>query len=186
MVSSAVYRYVASRDELLTLLIVEAYDALGDIAERAAGVERSTDLARWVETGLAIRHWALANPHQYLLLYGTPVPGYAAPVDTAGPGTRVSRTLVSIVDEAFAAGRLRSIDIPPEFPTELDGDLRQLAAVIESSVPPPLMLATLAAWTQMFGLLSFELTSQTRGIVEHHAELFRACLTLTGASIGLR
>ena len=35
MASSAVYRYVASRDELLTLLIVDAYDALGEAVERA-------------------------------------------------------------------------------------------------------------------------------------------------------
>ena len=44
IVSSAVYRYVSSRDELLTLLVVEAYTELGDAVDAAleapAGVAR--------------------------------------------------------------------------------------------------------------------------------------------------
>src|ERR1700743_118342 len=35
MVSSALYRYSPSRDELLTALIIDAYDAIGAAAERA-------------------------------------------------------------------------------------------------------------------------------------------------------
>ncbi|PRC48129.1 TetR family transcriptional regulator, partial [Mycobacterium sp. ITM-2017-0098] len=35
MVSSAVYRYVGSRDELLTLLLVDAYTELAEAVERA-------------------------------------------------------------------------------------------------------------------------------------------------------
>ena len=35
MVSSAVYRYFPSRDELLTALIVDAYEAVGAAAEQA-------------------------------------------------------------------------------------------------------------------------------------------------------
>src|SRR5664279_1544187 len=77
VVSSAVYRYFASRDELLTALIIDAYDSLGEVAERAAGTPRRRDLtARWAALGRAIRAWARANPHEYALLYGSPVPGY--------------------------------------------------------------------------------------------------------------
>ena len=35
MVSSAVYRYVSSRDDLLTLLLVDAYSELADAVDRA-------------------------------------------------------------------------------------------------------------------------------------------------------
>ena len=48
MVSSAVYRYVASRDDLLTLLLVDAYDALGQAVEDAALDRRGGFPARWV------------------------------------------------------------------------------------------------------------------------------------------
>ena len=49
MVSSAIYRYYPSRDDLLTALIVEAYQAVGEAAELAeAGVRRADHLGRWL------------------------------------------------------------------------------------------------------------------------------------------
>ena len=101
MVSSAVYRYFASRDELLTALIIEAYDSLGDHTEaNVASSAGRPDATRWIDAALAIRSWALAHPNDYALIYGTPIPGYAAPDDTVASGTRVSRALVRIVREA--------------------------------------------------------------------------------------
>src|SRR5690242_609268 len=84
--SSAVYRYVASRDELLTRLIVAAYDAMGAAAEaREADVARDDLVGRWSAVCGAVRSWAHANPNEYALLYGTPVPGYTAPQATITP-----------------------------------------------------------------------------------------------------
>ncbi len=115
MVSSALYRYFASRDELLTALIIEAYDDLGAVAERSIARSRGdAPLARWVEAASAVRRWALDHPQEYALLYGSPVPGYAAPADTIVPGTRVTRALIQIVHDALdrrfprPAGRARS------------------------------------------------------------------------------
>jgi hypothetical protein len=83
MVSSAIYRYVDSRDDLLTRLIVESYNSLGDATEAAVAASAGRPGAtRWVDAASTIRAWALARPHEYMLLYGTPVPGYAAPDDT--------------------------------------------------------------------------------------------------------
>ena len=106
MSSSAVYRYFSSRDQLLTALIIEAYDELGEAAERAdAAVARRTSYAlRWEEACHAIRSWALAHPHDYALLYGSPVPGYAAPQDTITPASRVTRVLIGVWIDATSAG----------------------------------------------------------------------------------
>lgn len=80
MVSSAIYRYFPSRDELLTALILEAYDALGDAVEAAdAGVDRADLRGRWHAACRAARAWALAHPAEYALLYGSPVPGTRPP-----------------------------------------------------------------------------------------------------------
>src|SRR5256886_4912487 len=91
MASSALYRYFKSRDELLTRLIIDAYDALGAAAEVAEATVDRTDLAgRFAATCTAVRAWALAHPNEYALIYGSPVPGYAAPAHTgppASPGT---------------------------------------------------------------------------------------------------
>lgn len=187
VVSSAVYRYVASRDELLTLLIVEAYDALGERAEAAVAATRGDAPAdRWVEAALAIRAWAGEHPHEYALLYGTPVPGYQAPEEETTPaGTRVSEALLSVVRDAWAAGR---IDVPegPAVAEPLAADLAGFAERVDLPAPPTVLVHTFAAWSQLFGLISLELFSQTRGVVERHEDLFRATATTMAAVIGLR
>src|ERR1051325_4448099 len=71
MASSAVYRYFASRDELLTALIIDAYNSLGEAAEAAAGQTATgaaqedgrSGLQRFLDTTHAVREWALADPH---------------------------------------------------------------------------------------------------------------------------
>ena len=89
VVSSAVYRYVASRDELLTLLIIDAYDAVGEAAERAAADDGAGAEARWVRTCCALRSWAVAHPHDYALVYGSParVRGYVCKCGAKLPDT---------------------------------------------------------------------------------------------------
>src|SRR5439155_20209937 len=105
--SSAVYGYVASRDELLTRLIVTAYGTLGSAAEtQEAAVDRGDLAGRWAAACDAVRGWALANPNEYALIYGTPVPGYIAPAATIAPAAdRVSSVLLRILADA-AAGSL--------------------------------------------------------------------------------
>ena len=104
--SSGVYRYVASRDELLTMLIVAAYDTLSAAAEaQEAAVARGDLGGRWSAVCDAVRGWALANPNEYALIYGTPVPGYVAPAATIAPAARVSGVLLGILTDAAAAER---------------------------------------------------------------------------------
>src|SRR5580692_3150677 len=70
MASSAMYRYFPSRDELLTALIVEGYDALAEVAEAAAATAGTTAYKRFRTVCRAIRGWAFDHPHEYALLYG--------------------------------------------------------------------------------------------------------------------
>ena len=98
MVSSAVYRYVPNRDALLTMLIIDAYDSLGNAVEKAErSVRRDDYLQRFLATCHAVRTWALAHPQEYALIYGSPVPGYAAPTDTIAPASRVPTVLITIL-----------------------------------------------------------------------------------------
>ena len=107
MASSALYRYFPSRDHLLTALIVDAYDGLGSAVERAeAAVDRQELVERFAAVGHAARAWARTNPHEHALIYGIPVPGYAAPQDTIGPAGRVAVVLRDILVDARRQGRL--------------------------------------------------------------------------------
>jgi AcrR family transcriptional regulator len=183
MVSSAVYRYFPSRDELLTALIIGAYDSLGDHTEAAVEASRGRpDAERWVTAAMAVRAWALAHRNDYALIYGTPVRGYAAPEDTVSSGTRVSRALVSIVRDA---DRRRSLPANP-VSASLATSFAALRDEIDLDVDDATTLAIITAWTQLFGLLSFEVFGQTRNLVSDDEALFRAAATAMAASIGLR
>ncbi len=108
MVSSAVYRYVASRDELLTLLLVDAYADLADTVDRA----RDSEAELWSDDVVAIAHavrrWAVAHPARWALIYGSPVPGYHAPAErTVGVGTRVVGAFLDAVAAGIATGDIR-------------------------------------------------------------------------------
>lgn len=107
--SSAVYRYVDSRDALLTALIIEAYDEVGGVCERAASQAMSDDDdpgRAWLAVGRAFRAWALANRASFELIYGTPVPGYAAPRDTVAAATRLWLVIENVLLTAKARGEL--------------------------------------------------------------------------------
>ncbi len=107
MVSSAVYRYFSSRDELLTALIIDGYNAIGEAVENADAACRRGDYSgRWLAACRAARGWAIAHPHEYALIYGSPVPGYQAPADTIGPAARSAVVFGRLVSDAHAAGQL--------------------------------------------------------------------------------
>jgi len=187
MVSSAVYRYVASRDDLLTLLIIEAYDTLGAAVETAAAPGRGrTSAGRFVAAGRAVRTWAVAHPHEYALLYGSPVPGYEAPQDTIGPASRTTLALLGVVGDAHRDGALGSPAVPVTVPPALHRDLDAIREAAGTDLPDAVVVAMIAAWTQLFGLVSFELFGQTRNVVHEHGALLDATLAGMAAAIGLR
>jgi Tetracyclin repressor-like, C-terminal domain len=101
------------------------------------------------------------------------------------PGTRVTLALLSIVRDARNGGRLAQPAHALATPSQLADDLDRLAAIVELDVPPTTLVAVLAAWSQLFGLLSFELSNQTRGVVEDDAALLAATARLGALSIGL-
>ena len=138
MVSSAVYRYVPNRDALLTMLIIDAYDGMGAAVEKAEhAVARADYLGRFLAACHGVRTWALAHPQEYALVYGSPVPGYAAPQDTIGPASRVPVVLLTILADLQATGRApKSRPVEPEVSAAID-DIRAFSGRADRGRPPP-------------------------------------------------
>ncbi|MBQ0985736.1 TetR/AcrR family transcriptional regulator [Streptomyces sp. F63] len=185
MVSSALYRYFPSRDELLTALIVDAYDALGAAAERAAeDAGPGAPAERWLAVCRAVRAWALAHPHEYTLLYGSPVPGYAAPETTNVPAGRAAIALLRAVGEAHAAGTLRE---PPagSVPEAVLRDTGPLGEQLGLGLPAAVLAHAVEAWSQLFGLVSFEIFGQFNRMIEARPEFFDHAAARLGEGMGL-
>ncbi|HEY2206266.1 MAG TPA: TetR/AcrR family transcriptional regulator [Pseudonocardia sp.] len=193
MVSSALYRYFPSKDELLTALILEAYRALGTAAEdadRAAPAGPGEPAERWAAVCAAVRDWARAHPHEYALLYGSPVPGYRAPESTVTEAARVPLVLIGIVTDAWSAGVLEPPADPPTPGPVLAAQLRTLAGSVAGrlsgpELPGAVLSGLVVAWTQLFGMISFELFGQLVGSVDPSDEFFADAVARMATVVGL-
>ena len=170
LVSSAVYRYFPSRDDLLTALIVEAYDELGAAVESAeAAVRPRDDLAgRFLAVTHAIRDWARANPHEYALLYGSPVPGYAAPDTTVAPAVRVPAALLALA----GASQERGDEITATAPVgeRERAALQGVRDAVDTAIDDTRLVRWLMAWSTVFGHVSLELFGHLhRGVLDYDA-----------------
>lgn len=181
LVSSAVYRYFPSRDELLTALIIEAYDAVGEAAEAARDAAAGGSVREcWVAVWRGVRAWARAHPAQYALIYGSPVPGYAAPPDTLPAAGRVGVVLGGIATEARGTVDPAGVDpgdevrasIAPEVATTL-------------GVDPRLGPAAVSAWTVLFGTVGFELFGQYENVVTDRETFFDHVAGTAATSVGI-
>lgn len=186
MASSATYRYFRTRDELLTALLIEAYDELGEAVENAdAGVEERTELARrWRAACHAVRDWAVTHPHEYALLYGSPVPGYAAPETTVPAASRVPMVLLALTHDAQEAGcalGTPAIDVPPAEVAALAG-IRTLTDFV---IDDERLVRSLMAWATLFGHVSLELFGHMhRGVLDYDAH-FAQVVDSLAADLGL-
>ncbi len=172
MASSAVYRYFPSRDELLTALIIDAYDSVADAAEAAETAIPRTDVAgRWMATCRAVRTWAVANPHEYALIFGSPIPGYAAPQDTIDPASRVALALLQIVVDGVAAGEIDAGD-DPSMPRVVRADFAELRAMAAPGVPDAVISRTLLAWSALFGSVSLEMFGHLHNVIHDYDAYF--------------
>jgi AcrR family transcriptional regulator len=182
MASSAVYRYFPSRDDLLTRLIIDGYDDLGAAAE-ASDDPGAAPLERWLSVCRAVRAWALAHPHEYALLYGSPVPGYRAPADTVPAAARVGVVLGRILGGAAQAGAL-----PPAAggrdPELVSDDAVAVLGGEHPSLDDTVRLRALLAWSAIYGTISFELFGHFVGSVADGARYFDRAMTELARMIG--
>ncbi|MEV0262153.1 TetR/AcrR family transcriptional regulator [Streptomyces sp. NPDC050617] len=158
MSGPALYRYFAGRDELITALIRDAYRSLADAVQDAA----AEDGAGLAELAHTLRDWALADPHRYFLIYGTPVPGYHAPDD-----------VTAIADEIMTA-LLGACGTPPDRPaTALETHLTDHRHWAQGHPATPATLRrALTTWTRLHGVLSLELAGHFTGMGIDPAVLF--------------
>lgn len=182
IVASALYRYFPSRDALLTALITDAYDAMGAAAAEAEAAMTRDDLrGRWLAVCRAVRTWALSHPAEYGLLYGSPVPGYAAPQETVALAAKVVLLLVDIVVDG--AEQLEPVSSP--VPKPVRTDLRRLIDHHPRDLPAERLDRVFLGWTQLFGLINFEVFGRLDDLIEARDEYFDHHLALMADLAGI-
>lgn len=200
VVSSAIYRHVANRDELLTLLIVDAYsdmsttvlgtagDTAGDAPTESTAItgaarvltpanDPKKNVAHLEAFAQRMRAWALKNPERWALTYGSPVPGYAAPAErTTEPGTRLMAAFVSLITA------LPSRETPTPVSAELGAILEAAGQEYDIPAAPAAAADAVIAWMELIGIISAEVFGQLGPDLATRGEelLTRWCSRVTG------
>lgn len=170
LVSSAIYRYYPSRDELVTDLVLDAYDDLAAAIEQAVA-EAPAGRGEWLAACAALRGWARRQPHRYALVYGSAIPGYEAPQATIAPAVRVLQALVAPVVRALDG---RSPVGLPEPAPELRAQLDAVAADLGLDASPAVLLSLVHAFARIQGLVGLELNGHFVGGFEPADLLYAA------------
>ena len=184
MASSALFRDFPSRDALLTALIIDTYGSLADAAEAAeARVHERPVGERWMAICHAVRDWAISHPHEYALIFGSPIPGYAAPQDTIAPASRVPMLLGGLLADLTAL-RPQEGAATGTVPPDVERALAPLSATIPPEVPADLLVRGLMGWTYLFGAVSFEVFGHRHNVVTDHAAFFDHEIRRLGGLLG--
>lgn len=177
LTAPALYRYYERRDDLITALIVDAFDALGAVVGAACDTRPPDDYAgQFGAAMLAYREWALAHEADFKLIYGTPIPGYHAPENLTGPAAFRSLVALSrLLGEAWRAGRLTPPAEYAETPPALRAHLEAWAKRgFDYDVPTAVLRTGFVAWTQLQGLIMLELFGHIEPVVGDADALYRA------------
>src|ERR1019366_1187285 len=176
MASSALFRYFRSRDALLTALIIDSYSSLADAAEtaEARGYQESTQ-ERWM---------AMAHPHEYALIFGSPIPGYVAPTGTVAPASRVRRRLGDLLVDLMVE-KSYEVAAHPEPSEAVRRAIEPVRAMMPAGVPSDLMVRGLMAWTYLFGAVSFEVFGHRRNVIADREAFFDHEVRRLATMVGL-
>jgi len=179
--SSALYRYFPSRDGLLTALIIDAYNDLGEVAEASASKSQGSPPGERIgELAAAIRTWAKTHTHEYALIFGSPIPNYQAPASTIAAASRIPMAMASILEGTTVRDQPFGEASFPE--TALD---RANLAELLPNFSPDIQARCLLMWSSIFGLISFELFGHFVGSVANNEVFFHGALVDLTHQLGL-
>jgi AcrR family transcriptional regulator len=173
MSPAGLYRYYNGLDALITELITDAYNDLADAVE-ATLREPGTTRARFAAATLAYRKWCVHHPHRFLLIFGTPIPGYAAPEggSTVEANRRIGEAFFTIAAEGWARAEMAV----PALSRPVDAGERELAEEISGSVagfPPELIPTLLGTWAHFHGLVTLEVLNQLQWLYPDPEAFYR-------------
>lgn len=186
MSPAGLYRYYDGRDALLTELLTDAYEDLADVVAAATTIA-GTPADQFRSGARAYRRWAVEYPNRFLLIFGTPVPGYAAPEGgpTVAANRRMGQAFFEVMVRAFAGGSV--VPDPDWTPlgTDAESELADQLAHAAPGFPAGGIPVMLGMWAHWHGMVILEVTNQWHWIYPDPGPFYEAELDRMVASLGL-
>jgi AcrR family transcriptional regulator len=176
MSPAGLYRYYDGLESLITELITDAYDDLADEVTKATGSGDSTR-ARLRAGMLAYRQWCVDHPNRFLLIFGTPIPGYSAPEGgpTVEANKRIGVAFFTVAAEAWVRGELA----PPPLDRPAEAGEVELATELATPAPgfpPEAVAAFMSTWAHFHGLVTLEILNQLDWIYPDAEPFYRTAV----------
>jgi len=179
MTAPAIYRYFENRDALITELLVDAFSALAESLEMTAQAHCDDHpYDRLFAVLMAYRGWAVANPTDFQLIYGNPIPDYTAPRERTVPA--VIRAFAVIV------GGIQDLMQTPQFtlkapydhvPEGVLGHIQNMIAEDGYPVSPLPFYLGILGWTQLHGIITLELYHHIQATIGDVEAFYRSQMT---------
>ena len=159
MTAPALYHYYDGLNDLITALIQEASTRLAKALEEAAeDYSLRTARGRLIAVARTQRRWALANPLDFQLIYGNPIPNYTPPTELTNPPARRSFLVTAgIFTDALESGELRLPKAYNKLPAAIERSLLELTEEEGHDLPLPALYLTAKSWTKIHGHLTLEI-----------------------------
>ena len=159
----AIYHYFPSRDDLVTALIIDAYNSLAAALAASQEGGKESHAERIMALARAYRGWALARPQEYSLIFGTPIPNYHAPMEITGPAAAgAMAVLIDALDAIWREGTLKVEGVLSATPDMVQAWIDKF----DYKGPPAVIHFTMATWAQIHGLVSLELYGHLTAVPE--------------------
>lgn len=183
LTAPALYRYVASHEDLVGAVCQDVLDEVTATLEAARDTEpRSDPVARLMAACRAFREWALAHPREFQLTFASvaerPPLGHELPGESISFGAVFLGIFVEIWEQ-------QPFPVPPGevLPRTLVGQLDAFAAATATDLPTGALVAYLNGWVRLYGSVTLEVFGHLGFALTDAEALFEAMLADMRASL---
>ncbi|MFN2196348.1 MAG: TetR/AcrR family transcriptional regulator [Anaerolineales bacterium] len=184
----AIYHYFPSLDDLITSLIVDAFQGLADAMEQAGRQVVSVHYGEKIKaTMLAYRQWAVTHPIDFQLIYGNPIPGYHAPAEVTAPLAR--QPFEWLGELMVQAWHSKELIIPAAYmliPAGIQEHLEQFRAQTDLPLADEIIYLMVVGWSRSHGMVMLELFEHSQPVIGHPADFYEHETETFLASLGLQ
>jgi AcrR family transcriptional regulator len=183
----AVYNYFPTLQDLITELVVDAFNWLADAMQEAVNMSRDRSHGGNLRVaGMAYRRWALDHPAEFQLIYGRLLPDYQMDIEMAAPLAR--RPLAVLASPLVHAYRNNELTLPPDYenlPPVVQGYLTVWKQRSVYDIPEPLVYLLAAFWYRIHGMVMLELFHHSQPMIGNPEAFYQFEVENFLASLGL-
>jgi AcrR family transcriptional regulator len=188
MTAPAIYNYFPRLEDLITALLVDAFNGLGDAIDEA--IAKASSTSEKIRDGAnAYRGWANDHKADFQLIYGNPIPNYEAPREVTVPlATRPLVSFYRCLMDAYQEGQL---SIPPEYASVPESISSYVSGFLHPQYPQtkdmPMSLYYLLTvlWTRIHGVVMLEIFGHLEPSLGDVDSFFEGEITVFLKNLGL-